>query len=87
MSIMYIHYTSYYFLKVYPMNRNPRGFAVIFNNRIFLDTDYNRRGSEFDEQKLHMLFTDLGFEVLLYRNKYAQVKLPYCIVFKIYVYI
>lgn len=66
------------------MKRNPRGRAVIINNKIFhgpvqkIDGKNRvmlamREGTDEDVQGLHKLFTDLHFHVKIHKDKNAQV--------------
>lgn len=69
--------------RAYQMKRNPRGRAVIINNKIFhgpvqkIDGKNRvmlamREGTDEDVQGLHKLFTDLHFHVKIHKDKNAQ---------------
>lgn len=61
-------------LPKYPMDRVPRGFCIIINNREFsqarkLDPDIkDRTGTDVDRDKLKQTFTDLHFQVEVHEN-------------------
>lgn len=44
------------------------GVAVIFNHMNFADNHETRRGSEKDEADLSKSYTDLGFDMRIYRD-------------------
>lgn len=58
---------------MYRMNKNPRGVAVIINNREFLRSsgmqNYPRNGTDVDRDKLKSLFQKLLFDVRVYDNQ------------------
>ncbi|XP_059178572.1 caspase-14-like isoform X2 [Physella acuta] len=56
----------------YPMDTDPRGFALIINNVNFGNTSNDRVGSDEDANRLHNMFKYLGFEVSTERNKTAK---------------
>jgi len=57
-------------LRIYPMLSRPRGYALIINNLEFDDPDRfpNRKGAQVDGENLEILFTELGFRVMSYKN-------------------
>ena len=57
-------------LRIYPMLSRPRGYALIINNQEFDDPDMfpNRMGAHVDGENLEILFTELGFRVMSYKN-------------------
>jgi len=57
------------------MQHRPRGRAVVISNRFFLKAELEcRDGAEFDEINIRNLFLQLHFEVQLYENKSASVR-------------
>lgn len=55
---------------VYRMMRRPRGTCVIINNRDFHnDVLPQRKGSELDVQRMHMLFRELYFDCIVRLNQ------------------
>ena len=63
-------------LEIYEMRHNPRGICLIFNNEYFpANKNYNadrREGTEQDASRLHKIFTLLGFDVQIEKNKKAR---------------
>ncbi|XP_046820105.1 caspase-1-like [Vespa crabro] len=61
---------------LYNMNYDNRGKCVIFNHAIFEDKNLNeRKGTDIDTTRIKDVFTQLGFEVLIYDNlTYVEVK-------------
>ena len=54
------------------MDSNPRGLAVIINNKIFVNMD-DRSGTHCDLRMLKNLFTQLKFTVEEHNNRSADV--------------
>jgi len=56
--------------RMYPMQSKPRGYALIINNQDFdiPETYPFRKGAHVDSENLDNLFSQLGFEVLRYKN-------------------
>ena len=52
----------------YPMKSNPRGLAIIINNKVFHGRMKKREGTDLDAENLYSLFQWLGFEVKLFHN-------------------
>ena len=57
-------------LRIYPMLSCPRGYVLIINNQEFDDPDMFpfRKGAHVDGENLEILFTELGFRVMSYKN-------------------
>ena len=51
------------------MKSNPRGICLIINNLVFHDNGMDRYGAEIDEEVLHQLFQELGFDVEVVRDQ------------------
>ncbi|XP_038643839.1 caspase-8-like isoform X1 [Scyliorhinus canicula] len=58
-------------LDKYKMESNPRGYCVIINNSKF-KTMTDRRGTNVDAERLHSIFSWLGFEVSLCKDLSAS---------------
>ncbi|XP_044074943.1 caspase-8 isoform X2 [Siniperca chuatsi] len=57
----------------YALIHNPRGVCVVISNEKFLGTQLkDRGGTKQDEKALHMVFTSLGFTVMVYNNLTAE---------------
>jgi hypothetical protein len=66
---------------VYRMTQKVRGRAVIISNQYFSSSRHRlREGTEFDEENVCSLFSQLGFEPEVYRNKERTVSRNYCFV-------
>ena len=55
--------------EIYKMSSWPRGRALIINIREFDDDSRTRKGSEFDVLRLNKLFSQLGFDVMIWDTK------------------
>lgn len=55
-------------LETYKMNSNPKGICVIISIETFINSGYNRDDVPNDYLILKKLFTDIGFEVNVYKN-------------------
>ena len=55
-------------MESYRMASNPRGMAVIINNKIFTGKMRKREGTDLDAENLFQLFTGLGYEVRLFKD-------------------
>jgi len=61
------------------MDHRLRGRAIIISSHYFLKANLEvRDGAEFDETNICNLFTKLYFDVKLYTNKTADVRLFLC---------
>ena len=66
--------------RIYTMEHRPRGRALVISNRFFLKAELlSRDGAEFDEINISNLFRQLHFEVQLYLNKSASVRVRCCV--------
>jgi hypothetical protein len=57
-------------VRMYPMSSSPRGQVLIINNQEFDNPDIYRfrKGAHVDAENLEKLFTQLGFNVMSYKN-------------------
>lgn len=56
-------------INIYPMDKNPRGYCIIFNNVEFNNGDYpSRTGSDSEAVLLSDVFKQLYFDVIMERN-------------------
>lgn len=56
------------------MSNNPRGRAVIINNKYFYDEEHHRHGTDHDKEKLQELFRKLYFDTITHDNLTAEVR-------------
>ncbi|KAI0222026.1 Cell death protein 3 [Lamellibrachia satsuma] len=54
------------------MSNNPRGRAVIINNKYFYDEEHHRHGTDHDKEKLQELFRKLYFDTITHDNLTAE---------------
>jgi len=59
--------------RCYKMTSNPRGFALVINNRKFLDSTHERTGSEHDYSTMQQLLWQLNYQVSEYENVKSTV--------------
>lgn len=59
-------------LQMYPNFSSPRGLALIINNRRF-ETMPERLGTDVDEANFSLLFRQLGYSPIVYRNLCSKV--------------
>ena len=64
---------KFLYLQVYSMRKIIRGRCVIVSNKTFKKPKLERRGTDKDVEKLTELFKQLHFDVIIHKNKKAEV--------------
>ncbi|CAL1533399.1 unnamed protein product [Lymnaea stagnalis] len=63
---------------VYPMKHLPRGNVIVINNEQ-LSPPHQRRGTDKDIHKITAIFSQLGFNIIVYNNLKTDVRYKFFI--------